>query len=195
MLVEEQAHAESMTRAMEAQDVQLADAQAEHAFAQESVARLEENIRQRDAEIVDFSARVVEREITAEQLREEMATLRREHAHLLDEQARVVKDSAGVEDGVRREMEEMVRARAEADVLTGTLKERVAALKEEMERLRRQVHELQQESADKEMSLVQLAKQRAQDKADMDGLNIALDSKQQELELVRLLLLLCLRVC
>ena len=48
----------------------------------------------------------------------------------------------------------------------------------------RQIHGLQQESADKDMKIVQLAKQRAQDKEDLKSMNMAIDSKQQELELV-----------
>jgi len=83
-------------------------------------------------------------------------------------------------------MEVLIRQKAEADVEMRTLKDRVGALKDEVERLRRQVHELQQESADKEVKMLQVTKQRAQDKEDLQGLNIALDSKQQELELVRL---------
>lgn len=82
-------------------------------------------------------------------------------------------------------MERAVRERAEAEVVVGTLKEKVAELGEELEKLRKQVHELQQESADKEVKLAQAAKQRAKDKEDIEGLNIALDSKQQEVELVR----------
>ena len=82
-------------------------------------------------------------------------------------------------------MEAMIREKAEHDVQVGSLKDKVESLTTELERLRRQVHDLQQESADKEVKLVQLQKQRAQDKEDMNGLNIALDSKQQELELVR----------
>jgi len=58
-------------------------------------------------------------------------------------------------------------------------------LQEELERLRRQVHDLQQESADKEVRLTQFGKWRDQDKEDIKGLNIALDSKQQELELLK----------
>ena len=82
-------------------------------------------------------------------------------------------------------MEVLIRQKAEADVEMRTAKDRVGALKDEVERLRRQVHELQQESADKEVKMLQVTKQRAQDKEDLQGLNIALDSKQQELELVR----------
>ncbi|KAF7978184.1 hypothetical protein HWV62_1388 [Athelia sp. TMB] len=180
-LVEEQAHSEALERAMEAQAVQLADAQAEHAFATENVTRLEDHVRQRDSEIADFSSRVVEREIAAEALREELSALRREHARVVDAQARAAQD----EIAIKGEMEAAVKARAEAEVAVGTLKDQVGALREEVERLRRHVHELQQESADKEMSLAQMAKQRAQDKEDMAGLNIALDSKQQELELLK----------
>lgn len=95
-----------------------------------------------------------------------------------------VEEKIAREVEARAHMENMVKGKAENDVNASTLKERVNALKDEVERLRRQVHELQQESADKDMKLVQSAKQRAQDKEDMQGLNIALDSKQQELELV-----------
>ncbi|EGO20388.1 hypothetical protein SERLADRAFT_477927 [Serpula lacrymans var. lacrymans S7.9] len=89
------------------------------------------------------------------------------------------------EKDAREQMEVMIKEKAESDVLLGTLKERVNALKDEVERMRRQIHELQQESADKEVKVMQLTKQRSQDKEDLNGLNIALDSKQQELELLK----------
>lgn len=110
--------------------------------------------------------------------------MKREHSHLVDDQARKLNEIAGSDVDTRQQMEDMVKAKAETDMVIGTLKDRVSALKDEVERLRRQVHELQQESADKEVKIVQLTKQKSQDKEDVQGLNIALDSKQQELELV-----------
>jgi chromosome segregation ATPase len=114
-----------------------------------------------------------------------MAGMKREHSRVLDEQNRALQEFAGQEGEARMHMEVLIRQKAEADVEMRTLKDRVGALKDEVERLRRQVHELQQESADKEVKMLQVTKQRAQDKEDLQGLNIALDSKQQELELVR----------
>ena len=73
---------------------------------------------------------------------------------------------------------------AEADVEIKASRDRIAGLKEEVEQLRRHVHSLQQESADKEVKIVQMMKQHSLDKEDLQGLNIALDSKQQELQLV-----------
>ena len=110
--------------------------------------------------------------------------MKREHARIVNEQSRKLQDVVAREVESRAAMESMVREKAEHDVQVGSLTDRVGALTTEVERLRRQVHELQQESADKEMKLAQVQKQRAQDKEDMNGLNIALDSKQQELELV-----------
>lgn len=81
-------------------------------------------------------------------------------------------------------MDEIVKDKATVDLELKTLKERVNILNEEIERLRRHSHSLQQESADKEVKIIQASKQHAQDKEDIFGLNIALDSKQQELELV-----------
>ena len=83
------------------------------------------------------------------------------------------------------DMEDAVQRKAEDEVALASIKGRMATLTDEADRLRRQVHDLQQESADKEVKLMQLTKARAQDEEDKDGLNIALDSKQQELELVR----------
>jgi chromosome segregation ATPase len=79
----------------------------------------------------------------------------------------------------------LVRAKAEADVEINASRDRIVELQEEVERLRRHVHGLQQESADKEVKIVQMMKQHSLDKEDLQGLNIALDSKQQELQLVR----------
>lgn len=54
----------------------------------------------------------------------------------------------------------------------------------EISRLRAHIQQLQKNSATMEVTIVQLNKQLNQDKEDIDGLNIALESKQQELELV-----------
>ena len=110
--------------------------------------------------------------------------MKREHARIVNEQSRTLQDVIAREVEARAAMEAMVREKAENDVQSASLKERVTALTAEVERLRRQVHELQQESADKEVKLVGLEKQRKLDKEDIEGLNIALDSKQQELEMV-----------
>ncbi|KAI9571912.1 hypothetical protein HD554DRAFT_2015992 [Boletus coccyginus] len=58
-------------------------------------------------------------------------------------------------------------------------------LSSEIARLRAHIQQLQKDSAVMEVTIVQLNKQLDQDKEDIDGLNIALESKQQELELVK----------
>lgn len=59
-------------------------------------------------------------------------------------------------------------------------------LSSEIARLRAHIQQLQKDSAVMEVTIVQLNKQLDQDKEDINGLNIALESKQQELELVRI---------
>ena len=120
-----------------------------------------------------------------------MSTIKREHARLVNEQTRALRDAAGQEDESRIRVDQLVRAKAEADVEIKTSRDRIIVLKEEVERLRRQVHSLQQESADKEVKIIHMTKQHSLDKEDLQGLNIALDSKQQELELVCFFLYLC----
>jgi chromosome segregation ATPase len=162
----------------------VSDLEQERQFAGDNVARLEENLRARDAEISHITQRVLERESELENLREEMSTIKREHAHLINEQTRALRDAVGQEDESKARVDQLVRAKAEADVEIKTSRDRIIVLKEEVERLRRHVHSLQQESADKEVKIVQMTKQHSLDKEDLQGLNIALDSKQQELELV-----------
>ena len=139
---------------------------------------------QRDAELAQYRQQIAAQEADAEALREQMNNMEHEHARVVEEQRRALEKASGDEGDVKKQAEALMRARAEANAESATLKERVNALKEEVERLRRHVQTLQQESADKEVKIVQLTKQRGQDNEDLHSLNIALDSKQQELELV-----------
>jgi len=111
--------------------------------------------------------------------------LEKERGREVDEQSRELSELVVRESESRRQLESLVSEKAERDILVNTLQNRVASLDKEIGKLRRQVHELQQESATKEVTVTQLNKWREQDKEDIKGLNIALDSKQQELELVR----------
>jgi chromosome segregation ATPase len=154
----------------------------------ENVTRLEELLRRRDAEIEEAQSRIVDREQEAEHLRAQMNKMKREHSRSAEEHSRHFDEIAQREKAARTDMEDAVRRKAEDEVALGSIKGRVATLTDEVDRLRRQVHDLQQESADKEVKLLQLTKARAQDEEDKEGLNIALDSKQQELELVRVFL-------
>ncbi|KAF4612113.1 hypothetical protein D9613_003841 [Agrocybe pediades] len=184
-LQHEREHADQLTQELQQRDTRISELEAEQQFVQDNVTRLEENVHRRDEELTHYSQRLVDRESELETLREEMSALKREHNRLVSEQNRAIQDVAGQQSQTKAEMEELVRAKAQVDVDLKTNRDRVLALQEEVERLRRQVHTLQQESADKEVKIVQLNKLHAQDREDIAGLNIALDSKQQELELLK----------
>ena len=177
-------HTEGLTTALREREDKVTALEHEHKFALERATRVEARLREKEEELAALIKKQSERENDADAAQSEMAKMKREHARIVNEQSRTLQDVIAREVEARAAMEAMVREKAENDVQSASLKERVTALTAEVERLRRQVHELQQESADKEVKLVQLHKQRAQDKEDMNGLNIALDSKQQELELV-----------
>ncbi|KAJ7686798.1 hypothetical protein B0H17DRAFT_704132 [Mycena rosella] len=157
--------AETLKQTLQAREDRIVELGHERQYALDNVARLEENVRRRDAEAAEYSQRNLQREAETEELREQMSRMKREHASALEAA--------------------LATKAADAEQQTLQAKERAGALKDEIERLRRQIHELQQESADKEVKIVQITKQRAQDKQDLQGLNIALDSKQQELELIK----------
>ncbi|KAF7297130.1 hypothetical protein MIND_00945900 [Mycena indigotica] len=156
---------ESAKQSLQESQDRVLELEQEHKYALDNIARLEENIRRRDAEVSTYSQRILEREAEIEALQEQLSRTKREHATALD--AALSEKTVEAENQAR-------------DYL-----DRISDLKGEMERLRRQIHQLQQESADKEVKIVQLNKQHVQDKDDIQGYNIALDSKQQELELIK----------
>jgi chromosome segregation ATPase len=177
-------HVDTLAQVLHEEKERRAASEQDRQFALENVARLEEKVRQRDAELAESAQRIVQREVDAEQLREQMSDMKRQHARVVDEHVRALQETTGQVGEARRHLEALIKDRAGAVVVMETLRGQANQLKDEVERLRRQVQVLQQESADKEVKIVQITKQRAQDQDDLHGLNIALNSKQQELELV-----------
>ena len=165
--------------------------QQELKLARDSVARLEQDIRQRDIDIEGLAHRIVAREDEAEDARTEITALKREHTHATDEYCRVIADLTARADSTEAELGAAVRDKDDADATVNSLRERVATLDAELEKLSKQVRDLQTASANREVQIAQMEKQREKDREDLQGLNIALDSKQQELELVSLTSPLC----
>ncbi|KAF8583400.1 hypothetical protein K439DRAFT_1412137 [Ramaria rubella] len=181
----EREHAEQLTKTLQEHEVKLSELEQEHRYAVDNVARLEDLLSKRDTEIVEAQSRILEREKEAEQLRAQMSKMQREQGRFIDEHCRHLDEVSHREEAARKELQEAVKQKAEDDVAMGSMQERLTIHTDEVDRLRRHVHDLQQESADKEVKLLQLTRARAQDKEDKEGLNIALDSKQQELELLK----------
>lgn len=152
--------------------------------ANDNVTRLDQDIRQRDSELEGLAHRVVAHEDDAEEARTELAALKREQTHTADEHRRVLADLTARAESAQAELDAVLRGKGEADGAADTLRERVATLEAELEKLRKQVRDLQAESANREVQITQMEKQRDRDREDLHGLNIALDSKQQEVELV-----------
>lgn len=128
--------------------------------------------------------RIKESEAAVEEAKEGLTKQKREHSRIVDDQSRRISEVVAREVESRANFENILKEKAGSDVQLSTLKERVTVLTQELERLRRQVHELQQESANKDLKLVQITKQAAQHKHDFEQANLAVEAKQQELELV-----------
>ncbi|TFK71541.1 hypothetical protein BDN72DRAFT_817280 [Pluteus cervinus] len=184
-LHQEQSRSDELSSAVQEREDRITELDQERQFAVDNVERLQENLRKRDQELTELSQRVIQREHESESLKEEMSNMKREHNRIVEEQVRALKEVSGQEGQTKSEMEVIVKQKAEVDIELHSMKDRVTGLQQEIDKLRRQVHDLQQESADKEVRIVQLTKQKLQDKEDLNGLNIALDSKQQELELLK----------
>lgn len=150
----------------------------------DSVQRLQEHVRQRDAEIAEYIKRIKEQEAEVDDARDAVSRQKRDHSRIVDEQSRRISEVVAREVEARANMEQLVKERAESDVEVNAFKERVSTLTQELERLRRQVHELQQASADKDLKLMQANKNIVELKEDQTQMNMAIVAKQQELEQV-----------
>lgn len=177
-------HANELTRALQERDAQVTSLTQEKQYSTDRAARFEAQLKVRDAEADEMRERVRDAESEKDAAEENAARQKREHARIVNEQSRTLQEVVAREVEARANFEALLREKGETGVELGTLRDRANALQEEVDKLRKQVHVLQQESADKEVRIVNLQKQRSQDKEDLQGLNIALDSKQQELELV-----------
>jgi chromosome segregation ATPase len=153
-------------------------------LAHDNAARLEQDIRQRDTELEGLAHRIVAHEDEAEEARAELAALKREHGRTTEDHRRDLADLTARAEGAQAELEAAIQGKKDADVAADSLRERVATLEADLEKMKKQIRDLQTESANREVHIAQVEKQRERDREDLQGLNIALDSKQQELELV-----------
>ena len=176
---------DELVQTLEEQKDVFSSLEEDHQLSLENVSLLEARVSQRDAEVTKLTLDTGKLERENEELRGAIGRLEKERGREVDERSREFSELVTREAESRRYLEDLVSEKAGTDILVTTLQNRVVSLDEEVSKLRRQVHELQQESATKEVTLTQLNKWREQDKEDIKGLNIALDSKQQELELVR----------
>jgi hypothetical protein len=192
-LAESRQHADDLNNAVEEHEANTELLQQELKAANDNVTRLDQDIRQRDSELEGLAHRVVAHEDDAEEARTELATLKREQTHTAEEHQRVLAVLTARAESAQAELDAAVRGKGDADVAADTLRERVGTLEAELEKLRKQVRDLQAESANREVQIAQMEKQRDRDREDLQGLNIALDSKQQEVELVSSELSLCPR--
>ncbi|KAG9080633.1 hypothetical protein FRC06_006325 [Ceratobasidium sp. 370] len=172
LVAEQEAHA--ALGAEHEQVVQrLEQVERERRTALENQQRLEGVVRTRNQEIAEVEERLLVQSRETELLRADKREL---------EKVKVQRDDAvQAEQHLRSQLEAKTANSAEL----GSLRERVTKLSEESTRLQRRVNELKAESADKEVRIMQLNKARALEAEDRDGLNVALQSKQQELELIK----------
>lgn len=170
--LEEEERAADLSQCLHERDEQIAALEEQH---ESEIARLADELGKRDEEAAEYGRRSAQRQAELEELHTQKMNMRQEMARMQEEHARALEEAA------RREGEN--KAHAET-----ALKEKVqdvSALKDEVERLRKHMQELQQDSANKDLKLTQMHKEREKDRSDVDGLNMALDAKQQELELIK----------
>jgi chromosome segregation ATPase len=184
-LSQERVRSDDLNRALQQCDDRIVRLEHERQLAAENAMHLEDDIRRRDNEVAQYNEKLHAQQLETQNLRAELEDLTQEHSRLIDEQSQALTHATGSETEARKQIQDLVRQKTECENQLNSTKERMDSLKNEMDRLRKHVHELQQESADKEVKMTQMTKQHAQDKEDIQGLNIALDAKQQELELVR----------
>ncbi|CAE6415275.1 unnamed protein product [Rhizoctonia solani] len=155
----------------------LDDLDREHQSTLDTVRRLERIVQARNTELAQTEESIRTQALEAEQLRS--------HTRELERIKTQRDDALQAESLLRAQLEDTQKQRTAETAELSKLRERLKALVDETARSQRRVNELMTESADKEVRIVQLSKARAQDIEDKEGLNVALQSKQQELELIK----------
>ncbi|KAF8824484.1 hypothetical protein HHX47_DHR8000074 [Lentinula edodes] len=178
-------HAERIAQTMKESETRIAELELERQYSLSEISRLESNVKQRDADVGTYSSRVVDLEKEIETLRERLSNINRDHARVMNEQERALQAATEHDGETTEQMKDLLKRQGEQNAELRMNKDKVNNLQAELDRLRRQVHTLQQESADKEVKIVQISKQHDHAKEDLMQMNMALDSKQQELELLK----------
>ena len=163
----------------------LEAAEQEHAFALENSDRLQSALQQRNEEVAALEDARQSCHTELETLRSCLSSLDKEHARNLSERARHIEELERQLAVHTERSTQLMNDTAERDVYLASLEEKADRRGEECDRMRRRMHELESQSAAKEVKLVELERDSERVREDNMNLNIALDSKQQELELVR----------
>lgn len=184
MLATEQDQVADLRTELANMDASIATLRQESRLAVENADHLQGLLHDREDDLTTYSQRLSSKEEEIAQLHDKLSSLTREHSRVTSEQSRTVSDITVREAEIRRQLEDAIRAKTEAQVDASSLRESLSSLQDDIEKLRRQVHELKKENADQDIKIVQMERQQEKDKVDNYGLNIALEAKQQELELV-----------
>lgn len=139
----------------------------------------------RDLEIESYEEERRQQFTELESLRAKLSATEKEHGRQLADRTRRIEDLERQLQINAEHSTQILNETADRDVYLATLEEKANSRLQENDRLRQRVHELEQESAAKEVRLVECHRDKDRAKEDNINLNIALDSKQQELELVR----------
>lgn len=168
---------------LEQRDVRLSGLREEGEFNNDNIRRLEAIIRQRDGELSEYSERMMERRQENEELRDELGRIKKDWERTTNEHKRELDDALIRRNDLQIKLEEMVKTDAEKEIL-------ISGMRAENEMLKKRVDEIvMQGGVDRDMRIVSLQKNLEKSEEDKRQLNIALDSKQQELELVSVVIL------
>jgi chromosome segregation ATPase len=158
----------------------------ERRFAVDDAERLKQNLVMREEVISSDSKKMANLVLEKDELANEVARVRKENARLHEANQRQSDELAAREHELQVEREALARDKAEVDVTRENVDSHVGALEEDLRRAQKVIAEMKAKSADTEVEILQLQKTRAKEREDKEGLEIALQAKQQELEMVSL---------
>jgi chromosome segregation ATPase len=153
------------------------------------MSHLESNNKQHLMQINEYTARIQQAETEKEAMLTQLDEAKNKRESDADAQSRELRDASRKGEEAKAQTAFATEQKNAAEEQVRQSAQKIVGLQEELDRLRRQIQDLQQQSADNEVKRVQMSKQREKDMEDISGLNMALDSKQQELELVGFYLL------
>lgn len=162
----------------------LEELQEEHRAEKERAQRSQEMLVESEQELEMTTSRMQAQAAQLKDLQDQILAGTKNQRNSLGDRDRQIAELQSALDASLAQHESAARDKTTAIARLGAVEEKANTRQQEIEKLRQRVHELESESADKEVKLLQLKKDVAAAREDCDSFNIALDSKQQELDFV-----------
>ncbi|KZW02830.1 hypothetical protein EXIGLDRAFT_744347 [Exidia glandulosa HHB12029] len=177
----ERQKAEELADLLEQRQAELEQAQQERQKALDDLAQTHDALTERETDLEDRTYHINALEDETDALRERLAEMKAAYERTAEAHSRAMADG----ERARQQLVDIEKRKAEDDLTADALRTSEETLKDQIASLKRQVHDLQHKNSDQTIEVTQLERKLEEMTATAENLNIALEAKQQELELMK----------